>query len=286
MITDGAPTRSVRETDETGIAPSPRSRSAQFGSHRPLLLLGHVNTSAPTEEQTQEHAKVSRLGEERRHDRADRTPGSLRGNLPVPSGLLPGDFVLRTISVRATMSFGGARVVHDAGVVTGSADRAEMEFSAFFREHFAAVLRTTYLIVHDQELARDVTQDAFVSLFSRWHRISRYERPDGWVRRVAIRSAVRAVRRERARPHVEREMETGRMPGPVDLDVVRAVRGLPAMQRAAVVLFYFEDRSIAQVAATLGCSEVAAKVHLHRARRSLAEALRDPGSSEERRDVI
>lgn len=160
-----------------------------------------------------------------------------------------------------------------------------MEFSAFFREHFMAVFRTTYLIVHDQELARDVAQDAFVSLFSRWDRISRYERPDGWVRRVAIRAAVRAVHRERARPHVERELETGRMPGPVDLDLVRAVRGLPAMQRAAVVLFYFEDDSIAQVAATLRCSEVAAKVHLHRARRSLAEALGDPGSSEERRDV-
>jgi len=52
-----------------------------------------------------------------------------------------------------------------------------------------------------------------------------------------------------------------------------AVLALPAKQRAAVVLFYFEDRSVDATAAVMGISPSTAKVHLHRARQRLAEML-------------
>jgi RNA polymerase sigma-70 factor (ECF subfamily) len=51
-------------------------------------------------------------------------------------------------------------------------------------------------------------------------------------------------------------------------------------QRAAVVLYYFEDLPVVEVARTLGMSESAVKVSLHRARRALAVLL-----SEEVSDV-
>jgi len=48
---------------------------------------------------------------------------------------------------------------------------------------------------------------------------------------------------------------------------------LPAKQRAAVALHYYEDRPVAEVADLLGCSTTATKVMLHRARQALAAAL-------------
>ena len=152
----------------------------------------------------------------------------------------------------------------------------DAEFTAFFRIEYPKLVRSLYLIVHDVEHARDLSQEAFIQLFDRWRRISRYERPQAWVRRVGIRLAVRAVRRERLRPHVERELEAGAVPKPLDLDVLRAVRTLSPSQRAAVVLFYFEDLPVEEVADALGCTEATAKVHLHRARRRLADLLREP----------
>jgi RNA polymerase sigma-70 factor (ECF subfamily) len=62
---------------------------------------------------------------------------------------------------------------------------------------------------------------------------------------------------------------------PPDVDLMRAVAQLPAQQRAAVVLFYFEDRPVAEIVDLLGCTESAAKVWLHRARRRLAELLQE-----------
>lgn len=44
-------------------------------------------------------------------------------------------------------------------------------------------------------------------------------------------------------------------------------------QRTAVVLFYFEDRPVAEIADLLGCAPATARVHLHKARRRLAATL-------------
>jgi RNA polymerase sigma-70 factor, ECF subfamily len=167
---------------------------------------------------------------------------------------------------------------------TGAVAERDTEFAWFFRTEYEAVVRTMYLIVHDRELAKDIAQDAFVQLFTRWSRISRYERPEAWVRRVGIRMAVRAIKRERLRPRLERELDVASLPKPVDFDVLQAVRRLPPAQRAAVVLFYFEDRPVAEVAEILACPEVTAKVYLHRARKRLA-ALLTENETEETEDV-
>jgi RNA polymerase sigma-70 factor (ECF subfamily) len=169
---------------------------------------------------------------------------------------------------------------------TGSKDPAagsDAEFTGFFRAEYPALIRSLYLIVRDREQARDLAQEAFVQLFSRWPRISHYERPDAWVRRVAIRMAVRAVRRDRLRRRLENEFDAAAPSEPLDLDVLRAVAKLPAAQRAAIVLFYFDDRPVAEVADILACSEITAKVHLHRARKRLAELLRVEKEPEDNR---
>lgn len=169
----------------------------------------------------------------------------------------------------------------DAAVTPEIVAGSDAEFATFFEAEYPALIRSVYLIVRDREQARDIAQDAFIQLFSRWRRISRYERPDAWVRRVAIRMAIRAIRRDRLRHRLEHEFDPSPASGPLDLDVLRAVAKLPGAQRAAVVLFYFGDRPVAEVAEILACSEVTARVHLHRARKRLAELLGDRGSSED-----
>jgi DNA-directed RNA polymerase specialized sigma24 family protein len=154
-------------------------------------------------------------------------------------------------------------------------------FVGLFQVEYPPLVRSIYLIVHDREQARDIAQEAFVQLFPRWRRVSHYDRPDAWVRRVAIRIAVRAIRREGLRRRLEHGVDVTPPPGPVDLDVLRAVAKLPGAQRAAVVLFYLEDRPVAEVADILACSEVTAKVHLHRARKRLAQLLGDEESWED-----
>jgi DNA-directed RNA polymerase specialized sigma24 family protein len=150
---------------------------------------------------------------------------------------------------------------------------ADLEFDWLFASEFPAVMRAVHLIVHDLERAEDITQDAFVQLLRHWKKVSRYDRPGAWVRRVAIRLAMEAVRRERVRAVLERKVEPPPARGPLDVDVMRAVGQLPGMQRAAVVLFYFEDLPLSEIANILRCSDATVRVHLHRARKRLAAVL-------------
>ena len=131
------------------------------------------------------------------------------------------------------------------------------EFTRFFEVEFPTVVRTAYFIVHDLQRAEDVAQEAFTQLYTHWTKVAAYQRPDAWVRRVAIRMAVRAAR-QRTSPHPDLERETAPTAEgvtPQDIDLIRAIRQLPPRQRAAVALFYFEDLPVAEVAHIMGCAE-------------------------------
>src|SRR6266498_4560892 len=167
-------------------------------------------------------------------------------------------------------------VMQTGQATIGRVAATEAEFSLFFREEFAGVARTAYFVLHDRTTAEDVAQEAFTQLFVNWGKISQYERPDAWVRRVAIRLAVRHARREHMRAVLLRWVEPPRHEAAAsDPDLMRAIQALPPHQRAAVALHYFEDRPVAEIAGILGCSLATAKVHLFKARRRLAKLLNE-----------
>jgi RNA polymerase sigma factor (sigma-70 family) len=152
-------------------------------------------------------------------------------------------------------------------------DEADVGYTEFFRAEFGQVLRTVELILPAGGRAEDVTQEAFLKILLHWDRVSRYERPDAWVRRVAVRLAFRWLRRDRLWALVGRGLVQTE-PAPASrFDVAGAVRRLPGSQRAAIVLHYYEDRPVAEIASILGCSAATAKVHLFRGRRRLAQLL-------------
>jgi RNA polymerase sigma-70 factor (ECF subfamily) len=158
----------------------------------------------------------------------------------------------------------------------GIASQVATDYAAFFRAEFAAVTRTAYLVLHDRDAAEDVAQDAFTQLYLHWAKVSGYERPDAWVRRIAVRMAVRAASRQRFLGSLLGRLEAPRAESGSDLDLAAAMRRLPPQQRAAVALHYYEDRPLAEVAQILNCSHATAKVHVFKARRRLASLLGEP----------
>lgn len=96
-----------------------------------------------------------------------------------------------------------------------------------------------------------------------------------WLFRVAFRIAASEMKRE------DRERSTERMPDEalperVDTtDLFTALRRLTPTQRAAVYLHYQADRPVTEVAALIGSTVPAVKVHLFRGRQRLRKLLED-----------
>ena len=184
----------------------------------------------------------------------------------------------------------GRRGAPDADVLAGPGTRGgrDADFQEIYAATYSSLVRTLWFVVHDHELAQEIAQDAFIELHRQWRKVRSYDRPDLWVRKVALRKAqheaARAVRRRRA----ERSLRSVDAAPPVELpdpELRAALLRLPTMQRAVVALFYLEDRPMEEVADLLGCRTSTGFVHLHRARHRLAELLSETVPEEVDGDV-
>jgi RNA polymerase sigma-70 factor (ECF subfamily) len=155
------------------------------------------------------------------------------------------------------------------GVVGGGFDA----FDDLFRREFVPITRAAYLVVGDWEVAREIAQDALTQALRHWKKVQGLESPGGWVRRVAIRDAVRTRRRAGRGRALETEHTPAGNEAAVGIDVRRALLTLPRRQRAVIALHYLDDRPIAEIAALLGCSRGTVKTHLSRGRQALAALL-------------
>lgn len=162
-------------------------------------------------------------------------------------------------------------------------------FDDLFAAQFAPVTRTIYFVLRDWSRAEEITQEAFVKLLKHWRKVSRYERPDLWVRRVAIRDAIRDRSRERRRSELHAlagyALETAADPGTLGTnhsDLVTQLQRLAPQQRAVVVLFYLEDRPMDEIAEIVGCAPSTAWNHLRSARVRLAALMGEEVSEDVR----
>ena len=142
------------------------------------------------------------------------------------------------------------------------------------RQYGPAVYRLAFARTGRRADAEDVMQEVFVRLLKAKPDFADEEHAKAWLLRVAANCAndlFRAPwRREEALPEslpAPEEPEPG--------DVVEAVLALPPKYRAAVHLYYYEDLSVAEIAAILGKSEGAVKSRLFRARALLREWMKE-----------
>lgn len=159
------------------------------------------------------------------------------------------------------------------------------DFDAFFVDHYERLVRSLTAMTGDRELARDSVQDAFVKASGRWRRISRYDDPVGWVRRVAINRSRDLHRAEQRRRKREQRVASGDDTGEPDrtadlagaLHLEELFATLPGQQRRVASLFYVESLSVAEIAAALSLSPGAVKYHLNRARTALRPIILEEG---------
>ncbi len=147
---------------------------------------------------------------------------------------------------------------------------APPDITVLYLEHHDRLVMVALAVVHDRALAEDIVQDAFVS-------IQRFrgpiEHPVAYLQRSVINLAISKVRRRRM---AARRIPPPTRPGdPPEFDETwNAVMGLPARQRAVIVLRFYEDLPIDEIAERLGWPAGTVKSALHRALVRLKEELR------------
>ncbi len=153
--------------------------------------------------------------------------------------------------------------------------RDEAAFVEFAEAARGRLRRTAYLLCGDWEQASDHVQEGLIRVYVAWPRLTRAGREHGYARRAVV-SAFLDHSRRRSSTEVPSEPDRN-VPSGQDVAesvalraaLMSALADLPLRQRACVVLRYFDDLSVADTAAVLGCSEGTVKSQTSRALASL-----------------
>jgi RNA polymerase sigma factor (sigma-70 family) len=155
------------------------------------------------------------------------------------------------------------------------------------RDRGAALLRHATLLAGNRRGGEDLLQDALVKVFAGHHaRVGDIERLEAYVRRTVLTLFVDSYRRHRRWVKV-RHLFAQPDPGAPDedvgdrVDVVAALRTLSPRERACVVLRFYDDLTVPQIAEALGLAQGTVKRYLSDATHALAAVLAPIGVSEE-----
>jgi RNA polymerase sigma-70 factor (sigma-E family) len=167
------------------------------------------------------------------------------------------------------------------------ARRDDREFTEFVQARSGALLRTAYLLLGDHALAQDLVQEALTKTYVAWPRIRDRAGVEPYARRIVVNTGISWKRRrgwhgEQAHEQVpEPRAGAHAVDAATDdrLFVWRELQSLPPRQRAALVLRFYEDLSVAETAQLMGCAEGTVKSQVSQGVARLRDRLGDRASA-------
>jgi RNA polymerase sigma factor (sigma-70 family) len=153
--------------------------------------------------------------------------------------------------------------------VAAPATDGDAVIAAVYRRHAAALMGLARLLLDAPGQAEEVVQEAFIRTYAGWARVRSRNDPLPYVRRAVVnlaRSGLRRRVRERTRQlEAVAEVPSAETTAGVharDREVAAAVAALPRRQRECVVLRFYLDSSVKDIASMLRISEGSVKQHL------------------------
>ncbi len=183
---------------------------------------------------------------------------------------------------------GSADDPNDAALVQRALAGDRTAFEILVRRYQRLVFRIVGGFLRNQADVAEVAQEAFLRAFEGLAGFRAGAAFSPWIARIATRASYDRLRLRRRRPEVawedlpsaEQHAAKGLAAGVDPLDragardlLERAMSALTPKDRQALILADGLGFSSAEVARTLGCSSVAARIRLHRARRTLRKVI-------------
>ncbi|SCX96705.1 RNA polymerase sigma factor [Butyrivibrio sp. INlla14] len=155
-------------------------------------------------------------------------------------------------------------------------------FEEFYDKYYLCLYRSAYFLVGNKMDAEDILQDTFITAWNHIGELRSVNSLKTWLYRIMIRKAYRSGERKSKEvpdEYVQDKTDTTMLERGVSSDFTQdisqknelqqALQMLDIKHREVIVLFYYEEMSISEIAKTLGCFEGTVKSRLSTARRKL-----------------
>ncbi len=163
-------------------------------------------------------------------------------------------------------------------VVMGPDNDVETTIRQMIDEHQTALLRMCYLYLHDVQLAEDAVQETFIKALRTLEQFRGESSVKTWLTRIAIRTCC-DLRRGFWFRHTDRRFTPEMLPEPVQAPdeaqqaLTLAVMNLPPKLRQVIILYYYQNLNVNEIADALGVTQPTVSYRLKRAREKLRTEL-------------
>ena len=141
------------------------------------------------------------------------------------------------------------------------------------------LFRTALAILGDVQEAEDAVQDAYLRYLEKRPELRDGEHEKAWLLKVTANRCKSTLRTRKRHPAVEL-LDVYPAPDGDSQELMEAILALPANQRSAVHLHYYEGYTLEEAGKLLHISPSAVSMRLHRARNMLRSSLEDDYGSE------
>lgn len=141
--------------------------------------------------------------------------------------------------------------------------------AALYAEHRVALVRLAHVLTGSNAIAEELVQDSFVAAAQA---LERADNPYAYLRTTVVNHCRSHLRRRRLEQDRSRADIRVALPPEVD-ETWNALAELPERRRVALVLRFYQDLSIDQIAEVMGCRPGTVRSLIHRGLRSMREVL-------------
>jgi len=158
------------------------------------------------------------------------------------------------------------------------AQQLDREFEQLVEKHQTMLLRMCYLYLHDVQLAEDAVQETFIKAVRAWDSFRGESSARTWLTRIAMRTCM-DMRRSFWFRRVDRRVTPEMLPDRAqeaeesESALTLTVMNLPKKEREVILLYYYQDLTMKDIADTLGVTQPTVSYRLRRAKEKLRREL-------------
>lgn len=162
-------------------------------------------------------------------------------------------------------------------------------FDTIYNKYQNIAMRTAFLICRNFDDSEDIVQETFVKCHLHIHKLKDANSFQAWMLKILVHNAYSLLKKkgkEMADDQVEKQINSisnNCQPSPLQLElkkeqshtVLSAIDTLSDKHKIVVILYYYDELSVKEIARVLGCREGTVKSRLYIARNQLKNLLRE-----------
>jgi RNA polymerase sigma factor (sigma-70 family) len=171
--------------------------------------------------------------------------------------------------------------LNETELITRCKDGDMIAFDLLMRPYLSMAYRTAFLIISDHHLAQDAVQNALIEVFQSLHRFNESKAFSfrSWFYKIVVFRSLNILRQKK--PVMDYVERINGFPSPIEIMVLNeeklllwsAIQSMKVEYRAVLILHYFEEFKIDDIAKILNIRQGTVKSRLHKSRKLLEKLL-------------